>query len=154
MKRHFAFPGSRPPLAIFVILALFSNACGVYKHYDGPRRPKNEIILIQPGDKQFTYVDLIALDGRVLTVDKNRISALPGPHTLLMTATLDYPALHGRLRFHLNLPFEAEAGDTYTVRATILPLKNKGFAWITSEKNPEQFIVKVYTDKVMLIPED
>lgn len=138
-------------LAIGAMLAVLASACCVSKKYEGPTLSKDEITLIRPDDKQFTQVNIISMDDKVLKTSESGVAVLPGPHVLFLEAMLDYPLLHKQLYFNMRLPFEAEAGDTYTVHATILPMKRKGFVWLTSEKDPEKFIAKQYATKVLLI---
>jgi len=138
-------------LVVAGMLAVLASTGCMSKQYEGDRLSRDEIALIRPDDKQFTQVNILKMDGMTLKRNESSASVLPGPHVLFLEAMLDYPLLHKQLYFNMNLPFEAEAGDTYTVHATILPMKRKGFVWLTSEKDPEKFIAKQYAIKVYLI---
>jgi hypothetical protein len=138
-------------LVVAGMLALLASSGCVSRQYEGDRLSKDEIALIQPDDKQFTRVNILKIDGKTLKTSESSAAVLPGPHVVFLEATLDYPLLHKQLYFNMDIPFEAEAGDTYTVHATILPMERKGFVWLTSEKNPEKFIAKQYAAKVHLI---
>ncbi|RJP85066.1 MAG: hypothetical protein C4518_17035 [Desulfobacteraceae bacterium] len=154
MTDFFLFRGFRRSgglLVVGVLLAVLASACCVSKKYDGPGLPKEEITLIRPDDKEFTPVNILSIDGKVLKTTESSVTVLPGQHVLFVEAMLDYPLFSKQLYFNMHLPFEAEAGDTYTVHATILPMKKKGFVWLTSEKNPEKFIAKEYATNMMLI---
>lgn len=150
----FLFKMCRPPIGLLVVagmLAVLAITGCVSKQYEGDRLSRDEIAIIRPDDKQFTQVNILKMDGSILKSSESSASVLPGPHVLFLEAMLDYPLLHKQLYFNMNLPFEAEAGDTYTVHATILPMERKGFVWLTSEKDPEKFIAKQYAAKVYLI---
>ena len=138
-------------LLIGVVLLVLPSAGCVSKQYKERDLAKDEIVLIRPDDKQFTQVNILSMDGKVLKATESSVTVAPGPHVLFVEAMLDYPLLHKQLYFNMHLPFDAEAGDTYTVHATILPMKRKGFVWLTSEKDPEKFIAKQYASKVLLI---
>jgi len=104
-----------------------------------------EIAIIKPGDKMFTHVNIISIDKKVpLYTDESIISVHPGKHTLFLEAVLDYPFLHKYLYFNQYLTFNAEAGQVYTLHASILPMREEGFAWITSDRDPDKLIVKKY----------
>ena len=135
---------------ILVGLSIVVTACGPEKKYTGPYLPDSEIAIIKPGDKMFTHVNILSVDKYRLTTDESSISVLPGTHTLFLEVVLDYPFLDKYLYFNQYLTFYAEAGDIYTLHASILPMKDKGFAWITSDRDPEKYIAKKYA--VRLIP--
>jgi len=145
------FKRSAALLVIGALLLVLPSACCVAKKYEGPSLSNDEVALIRPDDKQFTHVSIISMDEKVLKTTESSVAVLPGPHVLFLEAWLDYPFVHKNLYFNLRLPFEAEAGDVYTLHATILPEKNKGFVWLTSEKDPEKFIAKQYATNMMLI---
>lgn len=138
-------------LAMAVMLLVVSITGCVSKKYDGPRLSDDDIAIVRPDDKQFTRVNLLAVDGMGLKANESGVAVTPGEHVLFLEAWLDYPLLHGQLYFNLRLPFEAEAGDRYTAHATILPMEKKGFVWLTSEKDPEKFIAKQYAARVWRI---
>jgi len=136
---------------IIVMLAVLFTACGPKKKYVGPYLPEEEIAIIKPGDKMFTHVNIISIDKNVpLYTDESSIVVHPGKHTLFLEAVLDYPFLDKYLYFNQYLTFNAEAGQVYTLNASILPMKDEGFTWITSDREPDKFIVKKYA--VDLIP--
>lgn len=138
-------------LVMGVMLAVSAGPGCVSKQYEGDRLPKDEIALVRVDDKQFTQVNILSVDDKTLKTNESGVAVLPGQHVLFLETMLDYPLLHKQLYFNMRLPFEAEPGDTYTVHATILPMKRKGFVWLTSEKDPEKFIAKQYATKVYLI---
>ena len=130
--------------SIFILAILFT-ACGPEKKYIGPYLPDEEIAIIKPGDKMFTPVNIISIDKNVpLYTDESSIAVHPGKHTLFLEAVLDYPFLHKYLYFNQYLTFNAEAGQVYTLHASILPMREEGFTWITSDLEPDKFIVKKY----------
>ena len=139
---------------LFFILIFLSGlliACGPEKKYIGPDLSDEEIAIIKPGDKMFTPVNIISIDKNVpLYTDESCIAVHPGKHTLFFEAVLDYPFLHKYLYFNQYLTFTAEAGQVYTLHASILPTREEGFAWITSDRDPDKLIVKKYA--VGLIP--
>jgi len=136
---------------ILVGLSVMTTACGPEKKYAGPYLPDDEIAIIKPGDKVFTHVNILSVDKKYrLTTDESSISVLPGRHTLFVEVVLDYPFLDKYLYFNQYLTFQAEAGEIYTLHASILPMKDEGFTWITSDRDPEKIIVKKYA--LMLIP--
>jgi hypothetical protein len=138
-------------LVVAGMLAVLASTGCVSRQYEGDRLSKDEIAVIRPDDKQFTQVNILKMDGKTLKTSESSAAVLPGPHVVFIKAMLDYPLLHNQLYFYMDIPFEAEAGDTYTVNATILPMERKGFVWLTSEKDPEKFIAKQYAAKVHLI---
>jgi len=136
---------------ITIILAVLFTACGPKKKYVGPYLPNEEIAIIKPDDKMFTPVNIISIDKKVpLFTHESSIAVHPGKHTLFLEAVLDYPFLHKYLYFNQYLTFNAEAGQVYTLHATILPMRKEGFTWITSDQDPDKFIVKKYA--VGIIP--
>jgi len=139
---------------IFLIMtmsAVLFTACGPQKKYAGPYLPDEEIAIIKPDDKMFTPVNIISIDKKVpLYTNESSITVHPGNHTLFLEAVLDYPFLHKYLYFNQYLTFNAEAGQVYTVHATILPMRKEGFTWITSDNDPDKYVVKKYA--VGIIP--
>ena len=136
---------SRLLFLIIILLFCLLNACGPEKKYIGPYLSDEEIAIIKPGDKMFTHVNIISIDKKVpLYTDESIISVHPGKHTLFLEAVLDYPFLHKYLYFNQYLTFNAEAGQVYTLHASILPMREEGFAWITSDRDPDKLIVKKY----------
>lgn len=133
-----------------VMVSMIMVACGPSKKYAGPYLPDEEIAIIKPGDKMFTHVNILSVDKVRLYRDESGIKLLPGKHTLFFESVLDYPFLDKYLYFNQYLTFNAEAGHNYTLHSTILPMRNEGFAWISSDREPEKFIVKKYA--VGLIP--
>ncbi len=148
------FKIARRSSLLFLIIIFFSGlliACGPKKKYVGPYLPDEEIAIIKPDDKMFTPVKIISIDKNVpLYTDESSVAVHPGTHTLFLEAALDYPFLDKYLYFNQYLTFNAEAGQVYTLYASILPMKKVGFSWITSDMDPEKFIVKKYA--VGLIP--
>lgn len=138
----------RPPFFLFLSLLILSvvfSACGPDKKYVGPYLPDEEIAVIQPDDKVFTHVNILSIDKKVaLYTHESSIAVHPGTHTLFLEAVLDYPFLQKYLYFNQYLTFKAEAGQVYTLHATILPMKKEGFTWITSDRDPEKILVKKY----------
>ncbi|MEZ4604416.1 MAG: hypothetical protein R2861_13745 [Desulfobacterales bacterium] len=98
-------------------------------------------------------MNIISIDRNRLTIGESDISVLPGTHTLFFEAVLDYPFLNNYQYFNQYLTFQAEGGQVYTLHATILPMENKGFAWITAESEPEKALVKKYAARVITLPE-
>jgi hypothetical protein len=139
-------------LALFVFLVA-AMGCGPSKKYAGPWLTDAEIAVIRPDDKVFTHVNIISIDRNRLTIGESDISVLPGTHTLFFEAVLDYPFLNNYQYFNQYLTFQAEGGQVYTLHATILPMENKGFAWITAESEPEKALVKKYAARVITLPE-
>ncbi|MBC2717351.1 MAG: hypothetical protein HF978_18760 [Desulfobacteraceae bacterium] len=136
---------------IIILLPALIISCGPKKKYVGPYLPDEEIAIIKPDDKMFTPVKILSIDKNVpLYTDESSIAVHPGKHTLFLEAALDYPFLDKYLYFNQYLTFNAEAGQVYTLHASILPMRNEGFAWITSDRDPDKFIVKKYA--VGLIP--
>jgi len=128
----------------FAMLLLLLTACGPAKKYAGPYLPDGEIAVIVPDDKMFTHISIISVDKNRLATNENDIAVLPGTHTLFLEVVLDYPFLDKYLYFNQYLTFTAEAGHHYTLHASILPMRDEGFTWITSDRDPEKFIVKKY----------
>jgi hypothetical protein len=137
-------------LLIIVMMSVLVTACGPKKKYVGPYLPDDEIAIIKPGDKIFTHVNILSIDKHKLLTDESSISIHPGKHTLFLEAVLDYPFLDKYLYFNQYLTFNAEAGQVYTLHASILPMRDEGFTWITSDRDPDQLIVKKYA--VSLVP--
>ncbi|MDA3896361.1 MAG: hypothetical protein PF482_09460 [Desulfobacteraceae bacterium] len=136
---------------MITLLAVLCIGCGPEKKYVGPYLPDEEIAIIKPDDKMFTPVNIISIDKKVpLYSGESDIAVHPGKHTLFLEAVLDYPFLQKYLYFNQYLTFNAEAGQVYTLHATILPMRNEGFSWITSDNDPEKYIVKKYA--VGIIP--
>jgi hypothetical protein len=136
---------------MIVLLTVLCIACGPKKKYVGPYLPDEEIAIIKPDDKMFTPVCILSIDKNVpLLIDESSVAVHPGRHTLFLESVLDYPFLDKYLYFNQYLTFNAEAGQVYTLHATILPMKRQGYSWITSDKDPEKIIVKKYA--VGLIP--
>ncbi len=129
---------------IIVIFLLLLAACGPAKKYAGPYLPDEEIAVIQPDDKMFTHINIISVGKNRLATNENGIAVLPGTHTLFLEVVLDYPFLDKYLYFNQYLTFTAEAGHHYTLHASILPMRDEGFTWITTDRDPEKFIVKKY----------
>lgn len=144
--KHFWFL----PVSVMLIFVFMTAAgCGPAKKYSGPYLADHEIAVIRPDDKTFTHINIISIDKKRLTNGESTVSVLPGPHTLFFEAVLDYPFLNNHLYFNQYLTFDAAAGQVYTLRATIQPMKNRGFAWITAESDPEQPIVKKYAARLV-----
>ena len=139
-------------MALFVLLVA-AMGCGPSKKYAGPWLTDAEIAVIRPDDKVFTHVNIISIDRNRLTIGESDISVLPGTHTLFFEAVLDYPFLNNYQYFNQYLTFQAEGGQVYTLHATILPMENKGLAWITAEREPEKALVKKYAARVITLPE-
>jgi len=139
-------------LILFVFLVAAAG-CGPSKKYAGPWLADDEIAVIRPDAKVFTHVNIISVDKNRLTTDESDITVLPGTHTLFFEAVLDYPFLNNYQYFNQYLTFQAEGGQVYTLHATILPMENKGFAWITADSNPEKMLVKKYAVRVITLPE-
>ncbi len=136
---------------MLILLAVLATACGPEKKYAGPYLPDEEIAIIKPDDKVFTHVNIISIDKKVpLYTNESSIKVHPGRHTLFFEAVLDYPFIYKYLYFNQYLTFNAEAGQVYTLHATILPMRDEGFSWISAEKDPEKIIVKKYA--VGIIP--
>jgi hypothetical protein len=134
-----------------IFLVILSIGCGPQKKYAGPYLPDDEIAIIKTDDKIFTPVNIISIDKTVpLYTGESYIAVHPGKHTLFLEAVLDYPFLQKYLYFNQYLTFNAEAGQVYTLHATILPMREEGFTWITADNNPDKMIVKKYA--VGIIP--
>jgi hypothetical protein len=135
-----------------ILLSVLCLACGPQKKYAGPYLPDDEVAIIKPDDKVFTHVIIRSIDEYKLNLSdrESSFAVHPGDHTLFFEAVLDYPYLDKYLFFSQELTFNAEAGQVYTLHATILPMKNEGFAWITSDNDPDKMIVKKYA--VGIIP--
>ena len=149
----FAFPvrfrPSQVSVLMFLMLFLGLGACGPQKKYAGPYLPDAETAVIQPGDKTFTHVRILSVDRTPLYTNESSIAVHPGRHTVFFEATLDYPFLEKDLYFNQYLSFDVEAGRTYTLNATILPMENKGFAWVAADADPEKWIVKKYARRIL-----
>lgn len=139
-------------LCVF-IPAILMAACGPKKKYAGPYLPDEKIAVVKPGDKVFTHVNILSVDKNPLYTDELSISVQPGPHVFFIEAYLDYPFLDSDLYFNQYLAFEAEAGKTYTIDATILPMEKKGFSWVADEDDPETVIVKKYALDILPLPD-
>ena len=136
---------------MIILLSVLSLACGPQKKYAGPYLPDEELAIIKQDDKMFTPVKILSIDKKVPLYDgESSITVHPGKHTLFLEAVLDYPFLSKYLYFNQYLTFNAEAGQVYTLHATILPMRNEGFSWITSDNDPDKMIVKKYA--VGIIP--
>jgi hypothetical protein len=145
----------RPFFCLFlsmVILSVLASACGPNKKYAGPVLPDNEIAVIKPGDKMFTHVSILSVDKIRLYTNESSVSVQPGTHTVFIEAVLDYPFLDSDLYFNQFLTFDAEAGQEYTINVTILPMEKQGFSWVTSDRDPETFIVKKYAVDLIPLP--
>ncbi len=131
---------------MIILLSVLCIACGPQKKYAGPYLPDEEISIIKPDDKNFTHVFIRSIDKYELDLSdrESSFAVHPGEHTLIYEAVLDYPYLDKYLFFSQDLTFNAEAGHVYTLHASILPMRNEGFAWITSDKDPDKMIVKKY----------
>jgi hypothetical protein len=84
------------------------------KGYEGPDLSADKTALIENG----VYIDLVKCDGMQLGSFQNRITVLPGDHTLEMsfqTQTISDLVLYSRET--ASLRFKAEAGHTYLAYA-------------------------------------
>jgi len=135
-----------------LVLSLLLTACGPAKKYAGPTLPDNEIAVIKPGDKMFTHVSILSVDKIRLYTNESSISVHPGTHTVFIEAVLDYPFLDSDLYFNQYLTFNAEAGQGYTINVTILHTEKQGVSWVTSDRDPEAFVVKKYAMDIVPLP--
>ena len=134
-----------------VILSMVLGACSVRKTYFGPELAKEQIAVVKPVKKLFTDVEIKSLDGYEPGYFDSGYTVLPGIHTMIVHVMMDYPCLHDNLHFTLELSFEAQAGHTYRVRGTILPLLNDGYVWVESDKEPDVAIVTKHADSLELL---
>jgi len=139
---------------LFLMIIMFSVlciACSPKKQYVGPYLPDEEIAIIKPHDKIFTHVNILSIDKYKFNHrDRETSFAVhPGEHKLYLEVVLDYPYLDKYLFFSQDLTFNAEAGQVYTVHATILPMRNEGFSWIASDQDPDKLIVKKYAKEII-----
>jgi len=140
-----------PVFLMVCSLSVLFNACGPEKQYNGQYLPDEELVVLKIDEKQFTFINILTLDGEDFNKRRGSFFLHPGEHTLLMEAAMDYPYLEGHLYFDAELTFEAEAGRVYTLCATILPMANDGYAWISSDLDPEGYVVKKYPPKLVLL---
>ena len=138
-------------LLMLTLPAVLFTACGPKKLYVGPYLPDEEIAIIKPDDKVFTHVIIRSIDNFKLNLGdrESRFAVHPGEHTLVYEVVLDYPYLDQYLFFRQDMTFNAKAGQVYTLHATILPMRQEGFAWITSDQAPEKVIVKKYAVEII-----
>jgi len=134
------------------MLFVLSSGCGPQKKYTGPYLPDEELVIIRPTDKVFTHVKILSIDETEITHGPAGIAIHPGEHSMIMEAVLDYPFLDKYLYFEQSLNVNLEAGKKYTLHATILPLRNEGFAWISDDDDPEKMIVKKYAPAIIPLP--
>jgi hypothetical protein len=134
-----------------ILFSMLICACSTRRTYFGEELDKDQVAIVKPVKKVFTDVDIRSLDGYQLGYFDDSFAVLPGTHTMKIHVMMDYPALHGNLQFYMKLSFDAEAGHTYGVYATILPMSNEGFVWIESDQAPGKVVVKKYADFVELI---
>ncbi len=141
----FRIPRPQNFLILMIMLTVLCTACGPKKLYVGPYLPDEEIAIIKPDDaKTFTHVNIRAIDQYDINDRGVSFAVHPGEHTVFFEVVLDYPYLDQYLFFSQDMTFNAEAGHIYTLHASILPMRNEGFAWISSDQEPEMMIVKKY----------
>ena len=129
-------------LIITVIAALLSlSACATKKAYSGPELTLDEIAIIRPDmDKAFTEIKIISIDVYELEFFESEVAVWPGNHKLSIEVKLAFPYLKDALAFSQNVSFNVEAGHVYTVQGKIDSVNNEGFLWVTSDKEPDQFV--------------
>lgn len=134
-----------------ILLSTLMCACSARRTYFGQVQDKEQIAIVKPFKKMFTFVDIKSLDGYQLGYFDDSYAVLPGTHTMKVHVMMDYPFLSDNLQFFVKLSFDAEPGHTYAVYGTILPFKNEGFVWIESDQAPGKVVVKKYADFLRLV---
>ncbi len=150
----FFFRMKKKPAAFLltgIILSMVLGACSVRKAYFGPELEKGQIAVVKPVKKLYTDVEIKSLDGYEQGYFDSCYSVLPGIHTMIVHVIMDYPCLHDNLQFTLELSFDAQAGHTYGVHGTILPLLNDGYVWVESEKEPDVAIATKHAASLELL---
>ena len=127
---------------IFFLFALIAlNGCSTKKAYSGPDLTPDKIAIIQPDtSKAFTEIRIKTIDEYDVAFYEESVAVWPGNHKMLIEVKTDFPYLRDALGFSQNVSFNVEAGYVYTVHAKIDSVNNEGFLWVTSDKEPEQYV--------------
>jgi len=132
-----------PAIACIILCAalICSFACATKKAYSGPDLSSDKIGIITPdADKAFTEIRILSIDDSPLDFYEKDVAVWPGNHQMKIDVKLAFPYLNDRLGFTQNISFNVEAGHVYTVHAKIDSIKEEGFLWVSSDKQPDQFV--------------
>jgi hypothetical protein len=134
----------RPLLLIISVTSaglLAFSACATKKAYSGPDLPLDKIAIIKPDvDKAFTEIKIISIDEYQLNFFESEVAVWPGNHKLSVEVKLTFPYFNDSLTFSQNVSFNVEASHVYTIQGKIDSVKNEGFLWVISDKEPESFV--------------
>jgi hypothetical protein len=128
-------------IALLITGSVFISACATKKAYSGPDLPLDKIAIIRPDmDKAFTEIKILSIDEMQMEFYESEVAVWPGNHKLTIEVKMDFPYLDGALAFKQNVSFHVEAGYVYTIYGKIDSVKNEGFLWVMSDKEPDQFV--------------
>jgi hypothetical protein len=142
------FGASSKPRTFPIIYIIFLSAglislysCATKKAYSGPDLSSDKIAIIRPErDKAFTEIKILSIDEYKLEFYESEVAVWPGNHKLSIEVKTNFPYLKDTLAFSQNVSFTVEAGCIYTIQGKIDSVKNEGFLWVTSDKQPGQFV--------------
>ena len=106
---------TRPTRILFSIVAvmgvILTAGCGTLQAYPGQRLTKEETALITLGFA--AGVEILAVDGQELGIDKVKVEVLPGAHAVSARVVQAYQG--GYISSPKTLRLEAQAGHVYHV---------------------------------------
>ena len=128
-------------MIILCIGLLSISACATKKAYSGPDLTLDKIAIIRPDtDKAFTEINILSIDEYEMEFFESDVAVWPGNHKMSIEVKVDFPYFNDALTFSQNVSFNVEAGHVYTICGKIDSVKNEGFLWVTSDKEPDQFV--------------
>jgi len=102
-----------PSVAVLLLLAALSTACGTLRAYSGAPRNPTEVASIRPATVRGHQILIESVDGQALNLLQDRAELLPGSHRVRATLVL---RTESRLATGTHeLDFEAEPGRAYRV---------------------------------------